>query len=688
MSPFATRDTLRKLTDEIVSHRLDPAIATEEALRRGDADAACQLLLAEAAAGQSPDARRVGAVLSDLSDLELFPVLVGACSGDRVAMLLEVVEQDRMSSERDGLALYLAVELLGGKPPPPLLLALLRTRLRRQSGIAASVLLVLAAQALGDKDVLEVAKPLQPLVSLVEATRLRERILQQLATPPLQALPEKPPHRVISGFTVRRPMPKVGRNDPCPCGSGKKYKRCCAEKDAERAWDPSPMPGLTRTEYLRSAGAKITSAEIEALRIQELGELDLPSLGTQPLITALRRTLTFRRFDLAESAMDVLATRADLPGGAHADGYRAELIHEAVEADQLETAKRHLGLLHDRRAAFPSDLMTLELRSPSEQTLARLEEAALSGLQEPQGDMLPELSFALLRSSPALGILLTRGSLSAERPFDSDALLADIEEARDRLGLPPGDPAREIYEQMLDRETTRRVDELVRHGESAERERLATEAEALREKLRESKLRIDELERGMRAQESSLKRLTAHPTSAPSAGPPASAPSAADEEERRRLRAKLSELKQLIAERNEERSVLRRQLTKMHETFAAVEQTAEHTAEPGEEDPAEGAAVEPPRALLIPRYAAACEESLRKLPSAIACKALGVITSLASLESSAWRQVKQMVTASPPLLSCRIGLHHRALFRIEDGHLTALSIFHRKDLETVVRRYG
>lgn len=26
--------------------------------------------------------------------------------------------------------------------------------------------------------------------------------------------------------TVRRDAPKVGRNDPCPCGSGKKYKRC------------------------------------------------------------------------------------------------------------------------------------------------------------------------------------------------------------------------------------------------------------------------------------------------------------------------------------------------------------------------------------------------------------------------------------------------------------------------------
>ncbi len=30
------------------------------------------------------------------------------------------------------------------------------------------------------------------------------------------------------GQTVRRAEPKIGRNDPCPCGSGKKYKRCCA----------------------------------------------------------------------------------------------------------------------------------------------------------------------------------------------------------------------------------------------------------------------------------------------------------------------------------------------------------------------------------------------------------------------------------------------------------------------------
>jgi preprotein translocase subunit SecA len=31
---------------------------------------------------------------------------------------------------------------------------------------------------------------------------------------------DKPP-------TVKRINKKVGRNDPCPCGSGKKYKQCC-----------------------------------------------------------------------------------------------------------------------------------------------------------------------------------------------------------------------------------------------------------------------------------------------------------------------------------------------------------------------------------------------------------------------------------------------------------------------------
>ena len=35
-----------------------------------------------------------------------------------------------------------------------------------------------------------------------------------------------------SAPSVRQPVhadAKVGRNDPCPCGSGKKYKECCGK---------------------------------------------------------------------------------------------------------------------------------------------------------------------------------------------------------------------------------------------------------------------------------------------------------------------------------------------------------------------------------------------------------------------------------------------------------------------------
>ena len=35
-----------------------------------------------------------------------------------------------------------------------------------------------------------------------------------------------------AGEPVRNPWKDVGRNDPCPCGSGLKFKKCCLGKAA------------------------------------------------------------------------------------------------------------------------------------------------------------------------------------------------------------------------------------------------------------------------------------------------------------------------------------------------------------------------------------------------------------------------------------------------------------------------
>ncbi len=50
---------------------------------------------------------------------------------------------------------------------------------------------------------------------------------EMLSQPQSANLSANTPEPEVKRTPVRREGPKVGRNDPCPCGSGKKYKKCC-----------------------------------------------------------------------------------------------------------------------------------------------------------------------------------------------------------------------------------------------------------------------------------------------------------------------------------------------------------------------------------------------------------------------------------------------------------------------------
>jgi SEC-C motif len=58
-------------------------------------------------------------------------------------------------------------------------------------------------------------------------------------------------------------MQKIGRNDPCRCGSGLKYKRCCADKDAqlERAGREASNARLQQEDAKMGAALKATIEE-------------------------------------------------------------------------------------------------------------------------------------------------------------------------------------------------------------------------------------------------------------------------------------------------------------------------------------------------------------------------------------------------------------------------------------------
>mgnify|MGYP001563921024 CR=1 FL=1 len=90
-------------------------------------------------------------------------------------------------------------------------------------------------------------------------------------------------------------MAKTGRNDPCPCGSGQKYKRCCLPRD-----DAADV--ARAAELARETESAVISAAIGAAIDAEDEGLDEASNAVIDLIDA-------RRLDDAEQAAHALLER-------------------------------------------------------------------------------------------------------------------------------------------------------------------------------------------------------------------------------------------------------------------------------------------------------------------------------------------------------------------------------------------
>src|SRR5512147_1185699 len=75
---------------------------------------------------------------------------------------------------------------------------------------------------------------MRPCDAPIDAER-REQLIVCIAAAVTAIYRYFEPHRRLAArsdrgsASYRRPMPKIGRNDPCRCGSGKKYKHCCGK---------------------------------------------------------------------------------------------------------------------------------------------------------------------------------------------------------------------------------------------------------------------------------------------------------------------------------------------------------------------------------------------------------------------------------------------------------------------------
>ena len=94
-------------------------------------------------------------------------------------------------------------------------------------------------------------------------------------------------------------MAKTGRNDPCPCGSGKKYKLCCSSKDDAVAWATAEAKQAAAAERAKSLRHALDE-ELEAQAADE--ELDQASNAVVDLVDA-------GKLDEAEAAAKDLLVR-------------------------------------------------------------------------------------------------------------------------------------------------------------------------------------------------------------------------------------------------------------------------------------------------------------------------------------------------------------------------------------------
>jgi tetratricopeptide (TPR) repeat protein len=118
-------------------------------------------------------------------------------------------------------------------------------------------------------------------------------------------------------------VPKTGRNDPCPCGSGKKYKHCCLERDRAVELAPAVRQRVALQAQKANQAAQQKDYQAELLQSQatwqEAQALDAASNAVIDLIRA-------GRLDEAEQAARELLVRYP---EVH-DGYdRLGMVHEA-----------------------------------------------------------------------------------------------------------------------------------------------------------------------------------------------------------------------------------------------------------------------------------------------------------------------------------------------------------------------
>lgn len=640
----------------------DPAL--RRALADRDDRAFAHLLFAGLHAGERVDASVLVRGAALLPDAEWLATAAGHVDGDAGAALVGAVRDRGLGWEREPTALLVA-ELWCRRARAersPGLLAEARIRGRRHLTQEGEDAVVALHGLLDDPDFTALIEGLNTPEVKDAARHLTSRLVERMTSGVLSGLPERERKSTRARGPVRRAVGKVGRNDPCPCGSGRKYKACHEAADRERNADASDVEGLTFAELSADLERHLDEKRLQALRGHELARLDparvppavqgawidlLGQWGEHDAALAAVRSWWVADDPARDDQLRLVAEHA-------ARGERRDVVLAAIE---LRGTDRDLLLEARLLAAEPAERLPMLERAAAEQ----LDAAGV------------DLGFALLATGcPALGVHVARAELVLRgRDEESDQLYAALVEARDQLLAPPWDPIDEVS-YRLERGVAPEIDQELTSARTRMNQGEAA-LQATQEALERLRAELEARERTPEVPLAEEPRIEA-PANRPVVEDPAV----------RELRERMEHLKSELKDRHRERNALRRELEEARERVAELERApADEEGEEGEEDDEDevgGLDVSVAARLRVPVFPDDFAERLEKVPEATARAALMRVGELCAGFDVAFREVRPL-RGFEGTWRVKVGRSYRLLFRPLERTLEVIDLLHRQDLE-------
>ena len=624
--------------------------------------------------GMKINARHIVTGMTYFEDHLLLLAALGRVEGNAgEAMIVSIKRNVRMNHHTQVLMLLLILQWAyskGGGIYIKGLSTLARTLAHKELDSLEEQVLLAAAEYTGDDGLNEAVAPFDDPMKRAKAKELIskndfifERTIASIM-PTRKTLSEEP------GQTIRRAVDKLGRNEPCHCGSGKKYKKCHMKQDEERLKDSSHVAGVTREELSSNPEAHLTFESIAEMAPHELLRLDPGKVDPSLHMVMFYSLMVKSEFEGIIQLFEKIGHRRDL------DPFLLDSIDLAARAHRHDVVKKLISLRSDDcDPELEPSLITRIILSGEEPgpILKMIEEDARQSIDKL--NLEASLGMSLLKGPcPALGLLILRGILIQAPAKLMEPILEDIQETRDLLDLPPGDPIqRAMHDFFYEGMTAGAMGTYSASSHSSTREMALKQGSQEIDRLRNELTKVkDELQ-------SSIGTGTG--------GRPGGGVAAGQVE---MLKQRVSKLKAALRERHRERNRYRRELEASRQqvgrfasrsddgqpTEAQLDQVEEGLYMPEE-------ALDAPE-LRLPRFPGDFLPKLEGLPANVAQSALRIVSGLSAGDRRAFKGVRRL-KMNRDIWRQRIGTDFRLLYKLSPGEVEIIDLINRRDLERRIR---